>query len=277
MFGKLMKYELRYLIRIFAPMWMAVITLCALSRLLIRPNAEGTMYLEGIQAMVPLLILMLAVIAILTMMVAAAVVLLQRFYKGIYGDEGYLMFTLPVTTGSLIHSKALSAVLMLVISEVITVVGVLIMVSYKEIWQLTGQTFGELFKFAMAMNGLSTAQACVLVFWMVVAGVFVVTQGIYTVYFAISVGQLWKKHPIVGAIAAYYAITLLVGGLQAVLTEVFGASAMEVIFNLMGGGNTQYSAALAVILIAAALYSMMVTGIAFLGTKMILDRRLNIQ
>ena len=112
MFGKLMKYEMRYLIRIFAPMWVIVLALCTFSRLTIRPDLDGMMYMEGIQALLPVLAIMLAVTAIITMMIVATVVLLQRFYKGMYGDEGYLMFTLPVTTRSLIHSKAFSAVVM---------------------------------------------------------------------------------------------------------------------------------------------------------------------
>ena len=134
MFGKLMKYEMRYLIRIFAPMWVIVLALCTFSRLTIRPDLDGMMYMEGIQALLPVLAIMLAVTAIITMMIVATVVLLQRFYKGMYGDEGYLMFTLPVTTGSLIHSKALSAVVMMVVSALVTWIGVLIMVSYPQIW-----------------------------------------------------------------------------------------------------------------------------------------------
>ena len=275
MFGKLMKYELRYLSRIFAPMWVIVMALCILARLLFRPNFENMTYVE--ESILPILIIVLAVVALMTMMVVAAVVLIQRFYKGMYGDEGYLMFTLPVTTGGLIHSKALSAMLMMVITECIALAGVLMMVSYREIWNAAGMTFGELLKMVMDMNNLTATQTVAVAFWLVVAGVLTVAQGIYTVYLAISVGQLWKKHPIAGAILAYYGIILVIGGIQSVLTNVFGESAMEMIFNILNGSNTKYSAALAFVMIAMSLYSLLMTGIAFLGTKLILDKKLNIQ
>ena len=35
------------------------------------------------------------------------VVTIQRFYKGLLGQEGYLMFTLPVKNWQLVFSKAL--------------------------------------------------------------------------------------------------------------------------------------------------------------------------
>ena len=83
MFGKLMKYELRYLIRIFAPMWAAVLALCAMFRLTINPayinmNNSG-FYVEGSEAVLPAVFAILSVFAIMTMMIVAAVVSLICF------------------------------------------------------------------------------------------------------------------------------------------------------------------------------------------------------
>lgn len=273
MFGKLMKYEMRYLIRIFAPMWVIVLALCTFSRLTIRPDLDGMMYMEGIQALLPVLAIMLAVTAIITMMIVATVVLLQRFYKGMYGDEGYLMFTLPVTTGSLIHSKALSAVVMMVVSALVTWIGVLIMVSYPQIWGELDMNWSEMFQMVLEMNGLSGLEPVALAFWVVIAGVMSMVQGIYLIYFAISIGQLWKKHPVMGAIGAYYVLSLVasfsIGGL--------GNTKLENIMNHFVTADLEYGALLAIILIAATLYCLLWTVISFFGTKLILDRKLNIQ
>ena len=43
-------------------------------------------------------------------MVVSLVVVIQRFYKSLLGDEGYLMFTLPVETWKLVMSKLLVAI-----------------------------------------------------------------------------------------------------------------------------------------------------------------------
>jgi len=271
MFGKLMKYELRYLIRIFAPMWAVVLALCVLSRITLNPDIDGMMVVEGWEAILPVVIIMLTVFAIVTMMIVAAVVLLQRFYKGMYGDEGYLMFTLPVTTGSLVHSKALSALLMMLGTELLTVVGVLIMVSYPHIWHQIDMNWSELFETLLEMNGLTAVEFVLLAFWMSVVGVLTILQGIYLVYLAISIGQLWKKHPVAGSIGAYYILTLIinfaVGGLGAVRPE-YWVDRFAV--------NMDYSAALAVVLIGATLYCVVLIGISAVSTKLILDKKLNI-
>lgn len=271
MFGKLMKYELRYLIRIFAPMWAVVLALCALSRLTLNPDVDGMMYVEGSEAVLPVVIVMLTVFGIITMMIVATVVLLQRFYKGMYGDEGYLMFTLPVTSGSLIHSKGLSAMVMMIGTELLTFAGVMIMVSYPEIWNEMDMTFEEMFRMLSQMNNITSAKFAVLAVWVVVLGLLSTAQGIYMVYLAISIGQLWKKHPVAGAIIAYYVITLiinfLIGGLgatkQGYLLEQF-----------MTGAD--YGAAMAATLIVSTLYCLVLIGVSVLGTKLILDKKLNI-
>lgn len=271
MFGKLMKYELRYLLRIFAPMWVVVLSLCVLSRLMLHPDLDGMMYVEGTEAILPILAVMLAVFGIITMMIVATVVLLQRFYKGMYGDEGYLMFTLPVTSGSLIHSKAISAMLMLIVTELLTFAGVMIMISYPEIWREFGLSFGELLQMLLEMNGLTMTQFVVLAIWAAAAGLLTVAQGIYLVYLAISMGQLWKKHPVAGAIIAYYVITLVVnfsiGG--------FGATRQGYWLEQFAA-NTDYATALAYTLIAVTLYNLVMIVVSSLGTKLIMDRKLNI-
>lgn len=274
MFGKLMKYEMNYLIRIFAPMWVVVMALCALSRIVVRPEFDNMTYIE--ESFLPVIVIVLAVIALITMMVVTAVVLIQRFYKGMYGDEGYLMFTLPVTTGGLIHSKALSAMVMLLVTELIALAGILLMISYPVLWRQMGMTFGEAIKMMLELNNLTTAQAAAVTFWAIIAGIMTVVQGIYTIYLAISLGQLWKKHPIAGAIIAYYVVMLVVGAVQSVLANTFGGSALELILKHMNG-TMNYSAVFAIVMIVMTLYLLVMTVIAFLGTKLILDKKLNIQ
>ena len=271
MFGKLMKYELRYLSRIFAPMWAIVLILSVLTRLTLKPDLDGMMVIEGSEAILPILIVMLTVFAIITMMIVATVVLLQRFYKGMYGDEGYLMFTLPVTTGSLIHSKGLSALLMMLGTALITYVGVLIMVSYPQIWQQLDVNWSDMFQMLLDMNGLTELQFVVLFIWVMVLGILTVAQGIYLVYLAISIGQLWKKHPVAGAIVAYYVLTLVIN----VAVGALGSAGLVHLPELFGA-NVEYGAATAATLIGATLYCMVLIAISVLGTKLILDKKLNI-
>lgn len=273
MFGKLMKYELRYLIRIFAPMWAAVVALCVMTRITIGPKlTANNLYIEGEEAVLPAILGVITVFAIMTMMIVATVVLIQRFYKGMYGDEGYLMFTLPVTTGQLIHSKALSALIMMIGTETVTLLGVLIMMAYKELWNgdALGMTFPEMWGYFLEMmesNGITSGMLGLYVFWGFVASLIVFVAEIYMVYLAISVGQMWKKHPVAGGIIAFYAINIVIS----VIDSFIG---YNVNFEMVN--NVVYREALIAMLLYVTVHGAIVLLVSFFGTKLLLDKKLNI-
>ena len=273
MFGKLMKYELRYLIRIFAPMWAAVFALCVMFRVTVGPKLTGSnLYLEGNEALLPAVIGVITVFAIMTMMIVATVVLIQRFYKGMYGDEGYLMFTLPVTSGQLIHSKALSALLMMLGTEAVTMLGIFVMISFKQLFngEALGMTFAEMWGFFLEMmesNGISSGMLALYGFWGFVASLIVFVAEIYMVYLAVSLGQLWKKHPVAGGIIAFYAINIIIS----IIDGLLGYNVNVEIVN-----NVVYGEALLALLLYVTVHSVIVLLVSFFGTKLLLDKKLNI-
>lgn len=272
MFGKLMNYELRYLLRIFAPMWGIVLLLCTLSRLTLRLGEVET-YLEGNMALAAMLLVLLTSLAIFTTVIVTFVAVLQRYYKGMFGDEGYLLFTLPVTTGQLIHAKGLSAILMVIVTVAVTIIGVMIASSYEAIWS----QIGSMYEFVMYANDFRLAGVAVQSFWLIVLVVAGLAQGVYLVYLAISVGQMWKKHPVIGAVAAFYGIEMLVSGIGFVINGVIGGGPEQLIRNavwgLEGGSTAQ---AIAVIIYMIVKCVLLVT-VYFLVTKILLEKRLELQ
>ena len=275
MFGKLMKYELRHLIRIFAPMWAIVTILCVLSRLTIKPEMDGYMYAEGLAAMLPVLFLLLSVFGMVTMMIVAAVVLIQRFYKGMYGDEGYLMFTLPVTTGQLVNAKALSALLLMLATELVTVLGVAVMVSYPDLWKEAFSYMGVDLRTAISMllemYDVSKGEAVAMACWSAVLMPMELLCGIYTVYLAVSMGQLWRKHPVAGGILGWYALVLVVGAVESMLMQALGISPMEMLME-----TVEFSLQSWQMMLFSTVENAVLCLMFFFGTKLILDKKLNI-
>ena len=51
---------------------------------------------------------------------------IQRFFRGLLGDEGYLMHTLPVSPWQLIGSKLLCAVVTTLLSIVVAILSILL-------------------------------------------------------------------------------------------------------------------------------------------------------
>ena len=86
MLGKLIKYDLKALAKILAPLWGVLLVMGLIFGISIRSNLDGIGN---------------------TMIVFSLVVI----WNGLLQEEGYLMFTLPVTTRSLILSKVISALI----------------------------------------------------------------------------------------------------------------------------------------------------------------------
>ena len=101
MLGKLMKYELKACGRIFVPLYVAILVVAAIIGVF--SNTESFQV-----ASILIFILMALFIGL---MVVTIVLIIQRFKKSLLEDEGYLMFTLPVSIKNLILSKYLTSYL----------------------------------------------------------------------------------------------------------------------------------------------------------------------
>ena len=271
MFGKLMNYELRYLLRIFAPLWGAILLLCTLTRLTFGFSGDGYTSFEGKTAVLAALLIFLTMLALFSAAIIVITVVLQRFYKGVFGDEGYLLFTLPVTTGQIINAKAISAVLMSVITGAVTIVGMLIISSHFEDWDMLSIWLGSF----MYDYDISGAYVAVMIFWAIVEVILAVAQFLYQIYFAMTIGQLWKKHPIAGAILAFYGVQMVVSGIGFGGASLLGGTPVEVLMNgLMNitGGTTKVLAVMAYLIVR----SLILIIIYYFGTKLILDKKLEL-
>ena len=111
MLGKLMKYEVRSCGRIFFPFYIVVLIFSIVASLFINfDNYEhdfSVLYLVGFLAIFALFV---------AAIVLTILLIVQRFNKSLLEDEGYLMFTLPVSQKSLVLSKFLTSLLFIILS-----------------------------------------------------------------------------------------------------------------------------------------------------------------
>ena len=105
MLGKLIKYDLKALAKILAPLWGVLLVMGLIFGISIRSNLDG---IGNTMIVFSLVVIVAVIVAIFVMNV---IIVIQRFWKGLLQEEGYLMFTLPVTTRGLILSKVISALI----------------------------------------------------------------------------------------------------------------------------------------------------------------------
>lgn len=117
MLGKLLKYELKSTAKFFVPMYFAILVITTLNSIFIRKNV----FVEA-QGIINMVIGGLF-IAITTLTI---VIIVKRFKKNLLGDEGYLMFTLPVKSSSLILSKYISALIWVLLTMIVSSMAIII-------------------------------------------------------------------------------------------------------------------------------------------------------
>ena len=107
MLGKLLKQDFRATARIILPVYAAVPVLGLFTNLITRlcENQNGFL-IRAIGALVSFVFSLSLIAAVVT----TVVLMILRFYRNLMTDEGYLMFTLPVSTTELIFSKLIVSI-----------------------------------------------------------------------------------------------------------------------------------------------------------------------
>lgn len=103
MLSKLIKHELRASRRIMLPFLGAVLALSVLAGISTTAMEHQVDYswLNVVYG----LIIFAFVMGVMAVCVVAVVMMIQRFYKNLLGDEGYVSFTLPATVDEHIFAK----------------------------------------------------------------------------------------------------------------------------------------------------------------------------
>lgn len=110
MLGKLIKQELKSTYRIFLLIYFVILISSVM------PAIGTATNLELIQILGTFILLLVA----LPIVVIYIVITVSRYYNGLYGEEGYLAFTLPVKSWQLVLSKFLASIIWAIATFIIT-------------------------------------------------------------------------------------------------------------------------------------------------------------
>lgn len=129
MLSALMKYERKATARVMVPILLAVVILAAVLRLL--SVWSGMIDHSQLLSIDPVELLLSVVTIVFFMAMAAApiaalVLMIVRFKTNLLSDEGYVMFTLPVSAHQLVWSKLLTSVLWFIAAAALDALGVLV-------------------------------------------------------------------------------------------------------------------------------------------------------
>ena len=125
MLGKLLKYDFRAMWKQFSVIWPAALVIALINRFTHPFNRQGGLGVENELLAVITITVFIGVMC--AMFVVAMVFVLTRFYRGLLGDEGYLMHTLPVKTWQLVLSKLVCAIVVTVVNVAVSFLAMFLM------------------------------------------------------------------------------------------------------------------------------------------------------
>lgn len=253
MLGKLLKYDLRSMVKQFAFIWPAALAIAVVNRLLLGHVIERPTQFVATTSVVSLAVYFSFLVALC---VLSIVFVVQRFYKGLLGDEGYLMFTLPVKSWQLITSKLLCAMVVTIVS---TAVGFLSM------YALFPLDVIELYAVKIMIKDLFAPQY--LSAWLELLAIAVsgILQVYLLVYLSIAIGHLFNKHRVAISFAVYIAIN----SFWQILTGLFGFEHLETL--------TPESDPLHLTIWVCVIIDLLKSAVYFVITNYILKHRVNLE
>jgi hypothetical protein len=205
---------------------------------------------------------------IVAICVIALIITLQRFYRNLLRSEGYLMFTLPVSTDRLIWSKLLVSSIWSVASFIVVMIAVSIMAT-------TGVTFNEFMDAvravfqALSEGGFNAVLITIEAVILLIASLF---SGILLLYACMALSLLVNKHRVGFAFLMYIVITTIGQIIYAIIAKSIDFEHLFTMFTKMCG-FAQIQSAFGVYFLSVAIPG----ALFYLMTRYMLKNKLNLE
>lgn len=260
MFKKLFTYEFQSVGKWYLGIYIAAVVLSAvlgfwLQALALRTQAGNTEPGGGEMVLLGTSFMTFGIL-IAALFLSTFVLVINRFRKNVYGRQGYLTMTLPVSSHQIILSKLLASIVWYILAGItcllsIGIILAVILAASEEAIMPEIQTFVQAIDWTV-------------LFSQIVYYLIEITTGILLIYFSISVGQLFKDHRFLFAILTYIGILIVTG--------VF--STFFVLSNLGTAYSTPFSLYPSPVL---ALVNIILAFAYYFGTHFIMTKKLNLQ
>ena len=268
MLGKLLKYELKATSRVFIPLYIAILVVSIVNGLSL--NLE----ILNIQGLATIVLMCLFI----SLFVITIVVTIQRFNKNLLKDEGYLMFTLPVSSKHLILSKYLTSLIWTFLSFVVaflsfTIIFMIPTYKYFDFSYFINE-FNLLFSNMLNLNILG--QFLKIILLMIIS----YTIFIFNVYLALSVGQLpiFNRFRNVSSFIGFLVINLLISYAQNIVSLFVNDASV----NIEAIDNINYAISSVTSIVSkglnvAIIINIIIILVLFFATSYILNKKLNLE
>lgn len=207
MLGKLIKYEFKGTYKLFGLLFGALILLALLSRFCIFVPFDNFIYdiFTGF-------ITVAYVISVFCITLACTVIVMMRFNRHMYKDEAYLTHTLPVKPWQHIVAKLVTYTVWLIAS-------VIMMLTSLLVYFVNTDEFDSILDFINEFFELIGENPVLIVSIILVLVVCIIQTMVTLLAYmsALSLGQIFRKHKIAGAVFFYFVLNNIVGTISSLI------------------------------------------------------------
>lgn len=203
MLTKLLKHEFRATARIMGPLYLVLLAVALGFNFSARLMDSGNFVLNMLAA----LVVMAYVVAITAVFIVAFILMLQRFYKNLLGDEGYIMFTLPASVHQHVWSKLIVSAVWFIATGVVVFLSVFVAAFNVSFLTDLASVFPKLFQQMTAYYAVNgTVFALELLALMLAACMSFSLQ----FYAALAAGHSFANHKMALSVAFFFVFQFVV-------------------------------------------------------------------
>ncbi|NLW11578.1 MAG: hypothetical protein GX028_06125 [Clostridiaceae bacterium] len=199
MFGKLIKHEFRATRRLVPFIWLAVLVMASLNLI---SSQIGVKWLSTTS-------MILLVLLAIGQVIVTYVVIITRYYRSLYTDEGYLTHTIPARAGSLLGSKVLTSFVWIILSIVAGVTVFLVILFYFA--KARDASIGDIYNEIKAIVGFENKDVIIASIIGVIMVSYTILLQLAQMFFAMSFGSQARFHKlgIAGPIICYLILNFI--------------------------------------------------------------------
>lgn len=261
MLGKLLKYEIKATARIFLPLYVVLLVFAVIHRIIDALSPSKIVNAPQVISTV------LYVIVVVAVFVVTLIVMIQRFYKNLLSDEGYLMFTLPARSWQHIVCKLLISMMWSVVSVIAAFISVWIVAGHKIALPPIETFWATFWKSVMGAFSRLNVSSFLFIVEFLITCVIGLAGSVLIIYASIALGHLFNKHRILASLGAYIVLTTI--------TQIIFVIAGTVAFQL-DGVNPEGLLIHLFIWLVILFFGLIAAGY-FVITNYVLNRHLNLE
>ena len=202
MLGKVLKHEFKSTGKLLVPLNLILIGITIIGMVVLRLNV----FSNDSMALLAIGFMLLYILGLLAVAIVSFIYIAIRFYKSMFGAEGYLTHTLPVSNMAILNSKLLVALCWYTICIMLTIISVVSLICAGFSGMGTPIVWSVILSQIELVAGVSVP---VLAVW--ILGLIIVSSlsGILMIYASLSIGQLFNKYKVPAAIVAYIVLYII--------------------------------------------------------------------